>query len=282
MSRKILFMAALVAFSTICAIGQSANQVSPVPANGPFGGPILVTPTATLPTPAPTTGISDTGRAGFNSMTTGAVPPIEPGAYSTNPVNAGADSGSGSPTVPSAEQPTNDIAPSISINNGPESPAPAAYTVVEASGRYKAGNASHNTRVLSNEDVESMLSKKGGVTMAKNMPPLGPGAIEQSGQPQNAGIHAGAQNPDQPSQQSPQSNASASKGQNAQETQTAADQNAETGANNATTPQINQSQQSNDAKGSRRLPATATFLPLLGLLGLASGGIGLWFRKFRK
>ncbi len=179
MSRKILFMAALVAFSTICAIGQSANQVSPVPANGPFGGPILVTPTATLPTPAPTTGISDTGRAGFNSMTTGAVPPIEPGAYSTNPVNAGADSG-GSPTVPSAEQPTNDIAPSISINNGPESPAPAAYTVVEASGRYKAGNASHNARVLSNEDVESMLSKKGGVTMAKNMPPLGPGAIEQS------------------------------------------------------------------------------------------------------
>jgi hypothetical protein len=55
-----------------------------------------------------------------------------------------------------------------------------------------------------------------------------------------------------------------------------------TSADNATTPQINRNQQTNDAQGSRRLPATATFLPLLGLLGLASGGIGLCFRKFRK
>src|SRR5437899_9515658 len=115
-----------------------------------------------------------------------------------------------------------------------------------------------------------MLNRKGGVTMAKNMPPLGPGAIEQSGQPQNSGIQAGAQNPIQAGQQSPQSNAAANPGQNARGTPPAAsaDQNAETRADNSTTPQINQNQQSNDAQGSRRLPATATFLPLFGLLGL--------------
>jgi hypothetical protein len=284
MSRKILLTAALTVFTGIYAIGQSANQSSPVPANGPFGGPILVTPTATLPTPAPTAGISDTGRAGFNSMTTGSVAPVEPEAYSTSSVNASADTSSVSTATPNAEQPTNDLGPSVSINNGSGSAAPVAYTVVEASGRYKAGNAAHNARVLSNEDVESMLNKKGGVTMAKNMPPLGPGAIEQSGHLQNSGTQAGAQNPAQAGQQSPQSNTAANPGQNARETPPAAsaDQNAETSADNSTTPQINQNQQSNDAQGSRRLPATATFLPLFGLLGLASGGIGLWFRKFRK
>lgn len=284
MSRKILLMAALNVLLGIHVIGQSANLSSPVPANGPFGGPILVTPTVTLPTPAPTAGISDVGRAGFNTMTTGTVAPVEPEAYSTSSVNASADSSSVSTAAPNAEQPMNDLGPSVSVNNGSESAAPAAYTVVEASARYKAGNAAHNARVLSNEDVESMLNRKSGVTMAKNMPPLGPGAIEQSGQAQNSGIQAGAQNPPRLGQRSPQSNTATNLGQNVRETPPAAsaDQNAETSADNSTTPQINQNQQSNDAQGSRRLPATATFLPLFGLLGLASGGIGLWFRKFRK
>ena len=41
--------------------------------------------------------------------------------------------------------------------------------------------------LLSNEDVQAMLNNKSGVTMAKNMPPLGPGALEQSGSAPNAG-----------------------------------------------------------------------------------------------
>jgi hypothetical protein len=49
-----------------------------------------------------------------------------------------------------------------------------------------------------------------------------------------------------------------------------------------TTPQINPNQQSNDAQGKSKLPSTATLLPLLGLMGLMSGGIGLLVRKFRK
>ena len=269
MSRKILLAAALIVFSAVFVQGQSANQSSvATPATGPFGGPILVTPTATLPTPAPVAGISDAGRAGFSSV---ASAPVEP-AYLTNSANAGAVLGSVSTTIaPNAEQPRNDLGPSVSVNGGSESAAPAAYSVVEASGRYKAGGTARNARVLSNEDVDSMLSRKGGVTMAKNMPPLGPGALEQGGKPQNAGV--------QPSQQGTQSSTAANQGQKARETPPVA---SEATAANATTPQINPNQQSNDAQGSRRLPATATFLPLFGLLGLASGGIGLWFRKFRK
>jgi len=275
MPRKILLMAALTAFLGIYVNGQSANPSSPVPANGPFGDPILVTPTATLPTPAPVAGISDAGRAGFSSVGASSASPGEAGVPSAGYANVTSEA-SLPPATPTGEQPTNDLGPSISINNGSDSSQPAAYTVVEASGRYKTTNAAHNARVLSNEDVERMLNSKGGVTMAKNMPPLGLGAIEQSGQPQNAG--------NQPSQQSPQSRVAANQGQNAQETPPAAsaNQNAEASADNATTPRINQDQQSNDSQGSRRLPATATFLPLFGLLGLASGGIGLWFRKFRK
>jgi cobalamin biosynthesis Mg chelatase CobN len=113
---------------------------------------------------------------------------------------------------------------------------------------------------------------------------------EHGGQAQNAGVQAGAPTTaTQPIQQNTQANASANqpeqRGASSQATAASSGQNrtgaAATEAENSTTPQINQSQQSNDAQGARRLPATATFLPLLGLLGLVSGGIGFWFRKFR-
>ncbi|HEX4605833.1 MAG TPA: hypothetical protein VH724_17660 [Candidatus Angelobacter sp.] len=169
-------MAVLTVVSATFAQGQSANQTSLTPANGPFGGPILVTPTVTLPTPAPTAGISDAGRAGFSSVGASSAAPVEPAAYSTSSVDVGNDSGSAAPANPPAEQPTNDLEPSVSIisvNSGPESAAPSAYGVVEASGRYKNGNNAHKARILSNEDVERMLSSKVGVNMAKKHAPAG-------------------------------------------------------------------------------------------------------------
>jgi hypothetical protein len=130
-----------------------------------------------------------------------------------------------------------------------------------------------------------MLNNKNGVTMAKNMPPLGRGALEQGGQAQNTGSQAST-----PTAQAQQQTPANLPGQSVTSSQagtppppTAKDQPVGAGvsAENSTTPQINQNQQSNDAQGSHRLPATATFLPLLGLLGLVSGGIGFWFRKLR-
>ena len=159
---------------------------------------------------------------------------------------------------------------------------PSTIGVAEVANRYKAEKGTRNARVLSNEDVQAMLDHKSGVTMAKNMPPLGQGSLEQSGQAQNAGSQPATQS----AQSTQQTNASTNQRQTASSqtgTPPPAGQSADTSASaeNSTTPQVNQNQQSNDAQGSRRLPATATFLPLLGLLGLVSGGIGFWFRKFR-
>jgi cobalamin biosynthesis Mg chelatase CobN len=165
---------------------------------------------------------------------------------------------------------------------------PGAISLAEVSSRYKAEKSTRNAKVLSNEDVRAMLNNKSGVTMAKNMPPLGSGALEQGAQAQSTGSQPAAQSA-QANQQNAATKSSTNQPAQAASSQAgtpapaANSQSPDNGvsAENSTTPQINQKQQSNDAQGSRRLPATATFLPLLGLLGLVSGGIGLWFRKFR-
>jgi cobalamin biosynthesis Mg chelatase CobN len=127
----------------------------------------------------------------------------------------------------------------------------------------------HNARLLTNEDALRLKQGNNDITMARNMPPANPSATaSDNGQTQPASAPnapAGAQNSNQ--------QASTDQSQNSAQSQSSA---------NATTPAINQNQQNNDASGSGSLPATATFLPLFGILGLASGGLGVWFRKFRK
>jgi hypothetical protein len=282
MPRGILFIAGLAILSAVFAQGQTANQSTVTPANGPFGGPLLVTPIASFPNPAPTAGISDTGRAGISISSSGA---------DTGNSTDGIES-TIAPALPEStnEAPVNDLGASAFVGGPSDASAPSTVGVAEASSHYKAEKATHNARVLDNEDVQKMLDNKNGVAMAKNMPPLGRGALEQGGQMQNAGVQAGAPPAaTQPSQQNAEANASASQpGQSGASSQAAATsgQNQTTApvtdTENSTTPQINPNEQSNDAQGSRRLPATATFLPLLGLLGMLSGGIGFWFRKFRK
>jgi cobalamin biosynthesis Mg chelatase CobN len=224
-------------------------------------------------------------------------PPVQtfvtgtPGAVIENENNvAGAPAGSAAPTNESSEsggRTMNDLGPSYYAD---ALPSGSNTSLGEVSAQFKALKATVNARVLTNDDVHQMVSSKNGVTMAKNMPPLGQGPLEQSGQAQNAGSQPATQSA-QSTQQNPQTNASVNQpGQNVANSQggtpppAPSKQSAGAGvsAENSTTPQINQNQQSNDAQGSRRLPATATLLPLLGLLGLVSGGIGFWFRKFRK
>ncbi len=72
MPRGILLIAGLAMFSAIFGQGQTANpSTTTPPVNGPFGGPILVTPSAGFPNPVPTAGISDAGRAGISNATNG-------------------------------------------------------------------------------------------------------------------------------------------------------------------------------------------------------------------
>ena len=293
MPRKILLATALLVFTAVLGQGQSTNQsTSPAPVNAPFGGPILVTPSAGFPNPAPAAGISDAGRAGI-SIGTPSTAPVEAvagpsGTTSATAATAGGEANSGLSTESAA--PASDLIPSSSASSAPGTAAGGAASLAEISGRYKAQKGSRNARMLGNDDVEKMLANKSGVTMAKNMPPLGPGALEQGGQPQTASTQtAGTQ-----ALTTASGSQSASAGQQGQTGATSQagtpppasspgqSASPDTSAETSTTPQVNQNQQSNDAQGSRRLPATAGFLPLLGLLGLASGGIGFFFRKFRK
>jgi hypothetical protein len=289
MPRKMLFTAALVISTAVFGQGQSTNQsTSPAPVNGPFGGPILVTPSASFPNPAPAAGISNAGQAGISnagqagiSVETNSMAPVEavavPSGTTSGTTAAGGESNSALPPE-SGNTAANDLMPSTSMSSAgvSETAAPGAVSVAEISSRYKAEKGNRNARVLGNDDVEKMLANKGGVTMAKNMPPLGPGALEQGGQPQTAGAQTAATSG---GRQAASANQQAGTPPVSNQGQSTAP---DTSAENSTTPRVNQNQQSNDAQGSRRLPATGGFLPLLGLLGLASGGIGFWFRKFRK
>jgi hypothetical protein len=298
MPRGILLIAVLAIMSVGAGQGQTANpSTTTTPVNEPFGGPILVTPSAGFPNPVPTAGISDAGRAGISNATNGVEntnAPSSPATIVTTP-----DSSLSEP-VNQNEPPATDLESSTFVQEPSDGSAASARGASDASGvstislaevssRHKSEKGTRNAKVLNNEDVQAMLNNKSGVTMAKNMPPLGSGALEQGTQAPSTGSQSTAQSAQ--SSQNAQTNAPANQqGRTAASSQggtrpPAADkgQSADNGvsAENSTTPQINQKQQSNDAQGSRRLPATATFLPLLGLLGLVSGGIGLWFRKFR-
>jgi hypothetical protein len=266
MSRKILLAAALTIF-VASGLAQTANQT---PANGqPFGGPILVTPNATLTSPPPTAGISDVGRAGISVNSNAAA--INAPAPSAMTDMAGNESIAVSPALsteaPAENTPANDLGVSVSVNDASATAAPIG--AAEAASRYKTEKTTVNARTLDNEDVQQILSGKSSVVTASNMPPQDTAA---NGQALNAGIQTGS------GQNAPPSAQNNAVPQSTLPVQTSG---GETSAENATTPQINQNQQSNDAQGTTSLPATATLLPLLGLIGLASAGFGLWFFKFR-
>ena len=293
----------LIAFFLAATVGQfsAGAQTTPVtadPLNTPLIGAAPATPSATFTAPAPTAGISNAGRAGIsnsaplpttlpslsNTVVYVTQPPVETvitGVPATNAENTANNPGASSEVAPgnneSGGRTVNDMGPSYYADALPGSDN---GSLGELSAHYKALKGTMNARMLTNDDVQQMVANKDGVTVAKNMPPLGPGALVQSGQSQPAGSQSAPQNAQSTQQQQ---NAANGQGGTPPPSPSSKDQSATNGvsAENSTTPQINQ-QQSNDAQGSRRLPATATILPLLGLLGLVSGGIGFWFRKFRK
>lgn len=280
MPRGILLITGLAVFSAVLGQCQTTTpSTTTTPVNGPFGGPILVTPSVGFPNPVPTAGISDAGRAGISNATNGIETTTVPASPATIVSTPSASLSESTNLSESANQTAvTDLGSSTFVGGAAEESAPGTISLAEVSSRYKAEKGTRNARVLSNEDVQTMLNNKSGVTMAKNMPPL-----EQNGQGTET------QNTTQSAQSTQQTNAltnqqgQVASGQTGTPPPAPAGQSANSSASveNSTTPQINQNQQSNDAQGSRRLPATATFLPLLGLLGLVSGGIGLWFRKFR-
>src|SRR5579864_1117379 len=258
MPRGILLIAGLAMVSAVLGQGQTANpSTTTTPVNGPFGGPILVTPSAGFPNPVPTAGISDAGRAGISNATNGIENtnvPSGPSTIVTTPSASLSESTNQTPAneIGTSPTPANDFATSTFVGGPSDASAETTTSLAEVSSRYKAEKGTRNARVLSNEDVQTMLINKSGVTMAKNMPPL-----EQNGQTTQAQTAAQSAHSTQQMNASTNQQDQVASGQT--RTPTSARQSADTSTNaeNATTPQINQNQQSNDAQGSRRLPATA-------------------------
>src|SRR6201998_4581073 len=221
MPRGILLIAGLSMLAAVTVQGQTANpSTTTTPVNGPFGGPILTTPSAGFPNPVPTAGISDAGRAGISNATNGIENtniPSSPETLVTTPSASLSESTNQAPANEiETSQPTatsqpavNDFGVSTSIRGASEEPGSGAISLAEVSSRYKAEKGTRNARVLSNEDVQAMLNSKNGVTVAKNMPPLGPGSLVQSGQ----ALPAGSQPATQSTQSTPQREQNASNSQ---------------------------------------------------------------------
>jgi len=281
-------------------LNNGGNFNNGIVGGGTAGSGVLSTPGGGFASPAPAAGISDAGRAGMSTNT-----PMNTGVQSTLE-NSTVVYVSGAPVISGPINPSstanasgrliNDMGPSYFSNTVGGG---STVSLGEVAAQIKAARGTANARMLTNDDVQKMVGNSG-VTMAKNMPPLGPGAamLNQASQnTQNTMPQAAAGSPTQSASSQPSgtqvaqgSAASGQAGAGQQRTGMPPPVDTSQGqpagqsatAGNSTTPQINQNQQSNDAQGRSRLPATSTFLPLLGLLGVVSGGLGLWFRKFRR
>jgi len=250
------------------------------------GSGVLSTPTGMFAAPAPTAGISDAGRAGISSaspVNAGVESSMEPSTMVLTNVPPVNPSGVNPTAVAASGRMINDMGPSF-YSDVIERPN-TGVSLAEIAMHYKQARTGVNARMLTNDDVQKMVDNRTGVTTAANMPPLGPGGAAPSAAAQRSTSPSQPQNAPAPSQTAQGGTQAGQPTQAQPQTETAPSSSAAQGSATAgasTTPQINPNQQSNDTQGKSKLPATATFLPLLGLLGLVSGGIGLLVRKFRK
>lgn len=242
---------------------------------GAEGGVLLATPTAGFASPQPTAGISNAGQAGISNNTMVAAGVEQPANASTMFYNnlPGAY-GTTSPAVeavsaPNAEGgPVNDLGASFYSENLGTLPA-SGPSVAEVAARYRAQQAQQNIRTYTNADVpHENAGRLGNTFLAANTPP----PIPESSAYQNTPAPSSTSQQSQPAANSqPPAQPQPATGEQETQSQT---------AGSATAPQISQPQSTNqESASSSSLPATSTFLPLLGLLGLVSGGIGIWYRR---
>lgn len=275
MARKFLLILFLsVSLTAICQTDATSNPATQSPAVpavvspsvggsvwtgiGPAGGVLLSTPSAAFDTPQPTAGISVAGRAGISNSTpinTGLQNTLSPSSMvyvyptaMTAPVASPVTENPATEAV-STERAT-DFGPSSFVASIGAPPA-AGLSLAEVAAMYKARKGTQALRTYTNADVPrenaGLLTN---ISMASNMPPAPP----QSSKPQPSSAPA-ATSQSQPTSQQPETSTQSAAGNNPQ-------------------PAQNQSEEEN--KG---LPASSTVLPLLGLLGVASAGIGLWYRR---
>lgn len=289
MARSIFLPAVLAASISLGAQQpMSPNQAQGVPQNvisvnppptvlvvggGLYGPSVFMTPTANFATPQPAAGATQTGMvpgtAGISlntpvylgvTSTLGPAPLVYEGGqagYAYMPGGAGA----GPPTeTTAAARLINDMGPSYYAGTvvpgaytGSVAPVTPAVSLGEVAASYRAV-APHPVRVYANAEAEQ-LERTFVVTGA---------AIASNVIPQNVVV--------------PQSLPAATQAPQAQAPQPP--QGQEMAAN--TPPPLTPPPQAETRQEPSRLPATSTLLPLLGLLGLVSTGLGLWLLRVRR
>jgi hypothetical protein len=291
--------AAWAQYVTVGPNGQVVPAGNTVFVMGNGGGPALSTPSVTFATPANTAGISLADRAGISERapSNSAVPSTSeavPGyGYNSLPNEAAqaapSESAAAAPaTTNNTGRLINDVGPSSFGGAAYSSGAPVATNGASGSGtpslgelaaKYKAERP-QNMRTYTNADA-LRLSDSINVHGANVNPVSAQNTVPPASQTQP--LTAGAQ-----ASTGPQLSASArpSPGIPAPITQSSSAQNTESATQNQespTTPQLSQKPQStqngNEDSG-KSLPASSTLLPLLGVLGLGFGAVGLWLRKY--
>jgi hypothetical protein len=220
----------------------------------------LTTPSARFDSPQPTAGISLADRTGI-SISTPNVPiqsTLQPSTVVyTNVEPAMAPAAPEEIAVPAASGPAI-TGPRLAYELGPTrfggaavvgaaAPPPVAASLGEVAAQYKKPGLP-SIRRYTNEDVERMNANMslGGININARLgatPAVPPAQTAQA----------------QPPAKTPGPSAAGAQ---------------------PTTPQVAPPQPGEQAPV-KQLPATSTLLPLLGILGLAGGGIGLLFRRYR-
>lgn len=277
MSRKVLLALALsISITAFCQVSNPQSQdntnvpvVTPLPAGyggtvwtgpGASGGVLLTTPTAGFPTPSPSAGISMEGRAGISNAAannTGVSVTAPPATYVYAPYSpAAAENAPSVGAETETEQPSevslSSLLPSYATNNVGTPVNGNGPSLAEIAARYGrrgilTAGGSQNIRTFTNADVPQ-----------QNAGLLTPILVAEGKLPANA-------------QGSPQLMASAAPGPRMNDSQ-AASGNQSSGAGSAPS-------QGGPGNQHSELPASASPLPLLGLLGLFSGGLGLVLRR---
>jgi hypothetical protein len=265
-----------------------------------IGNGQIVTPTAAFDTPAPTVGVSNAGRTGISNnapLSNGALsvtPPSSIAFTSAAPVvttgTAAAETSTGLAAEPvNQASATGDFGPSYFAGAESAASTTGPMSVAELATQYKSRQGSSNAHTYTNADIEQLVNKKSGVVLANNSSQawVTSGSASSQAQPAQPQPSITANSNAPAALQRPESTLPGSDAQTAQNTAPApqpTSQVSEENQNSATTPRINQPQsQPGSREGeTKSLPATATLLPLLGLIGILTGGFGLFYRRPRR
>jgi hypothetical protein len=252
--------------STNAGTGVAANPVQTIPlGNGlgwsggtvgfyggsPAGGALLSTPTLTLESPQPTTGISDAGRAGISDAGRAGISNSNPANESVQGANMMSSSiepeisapANPAPLATKSKQPVYDLGPSF-FSNEIGSHA-SRLSLAEVADRYRVLQAKTTLRTYTNADVHPALSTadQENRLLALNKPLVLPQTV--------AGAPTTSTRPAIAASQQP------------------------------TGPSAEAAKDLTQSDGPKEMPASASPLPLLGLLGMICIGLGLWLRGSR-